>query len=85
MQVKVIIFSITDRLKAVLPASLDVLVNTISNNLAGLLVDELLRALDRDTIRANQVNDQYVGVHPLLQRPNDVLIVHKDRSAVRRI
>ena len=58
-----LIFRITDRLKAVLPASLNVLVNTVCDNLAGLLVDELLRALNRNTCRANQVNNQYVGVH----------------------
>ena len=68
-----------------MPASLNVLVNTICDNLAGLLVDELLSALDRDPVRANQVNHQYVGVHLLLQRPNDVLIVHKDGSTVRRV
>ena len=43
-----------------MPASLYVLVNTISNNLAGLLINKLLRALDRDPVRANQVNHQYV-------------------------
>ena len=68
-----------------MPASLNVLVNTISNNLAGLLINELPRALNRNTSRANQVNNQYVGVHLLLQRPNDVLIVHKDRPAVRSV
>lgn len=68
-----------------MPVSLNVLVNAICDNLAGLLVDELLRALNRNTCRANQVNNQYVGVHLLLQRPNDILIVHKDRSAVRRV
>ncbi len=68
-----------------MPVSLNVLVNAICDNLAGLLVDELLRALNRNTCGANQVNHQYVGVHLLLQRPDDVLIVHKDRSAVRRV
>jgi hypothetical protein len=58
-----LLFRITDRLKAVLTISLYVLVNTISDNLAGLLINELLRALDRNNIRANQVNDQNVGVH----------------------
>ena len=85
MQVKVIIFSITDRLEAVLPASLYILVNTIGNNLADLLINELLRTLDRNPRWTNQVNHQYSGIHLLLQRPNDVLIVHKDRPAVRRI
>ena len=48
-----------------MPASLNVLVNTISNNLAGLLINELLRALDRDPARANQVNHQYVWIHDI--------------------
>jgi hypothetical protein len=58
-----LLFRIADRLKAVLPASLNVLVDTISNNLAGLLINKLLRALDRDPVRANQVNYQYVWIH----------------------
>ena len=61
--VHLLIFRTTDSLLAVLPISLNVLVNAVCDNLTGLLVAKFLSALDRDPSGANQVNHQNVLVH----------------------